>query len=340
MMDAALWRPGKDGAVHCELCNHFCTVAPGARGKCGVRENRGGRLMSLVADRVAAINMDPIEKKPLYHFLPGSTSLSIGTMGCNMSCSFCQNHALSMPPKDGRPVSESWGQAITPAQLVTLAKDYGAASISYTYNEPTVFFELVEPTARLAADKGLKNVLVSNGFMSAACLKRLEGPIHAANVDLKAFSDDFYRDLCQARLQPVLDNLRAIKAMGWWLEVTTLLIPGLNDSDAELQALAGFIHDELGPETPWHVSRFHPTYRLTDRGPTPPERLKAALVIGTTAKLRHVYVGNLPTLEGQNTLCPSCGCTCLDRSGFTVRHNGTNQGACPTCGQGLAGVWR
>lgn len=335
MIEAQLWKPAEDDKVRCQLCNHFCLIDPDARGKCGVRENHGGKLMSLSADAVAAMNIDPIEKKPLYHFMPGTTSLSIGTPGCTMACQFCQNFSLSMPPKQG---GEVRGERVTPEQIVAAALRYGAASISYTYSEPTVFFELVEPCSKLAIDKGLKNVWVSNGYMSDKCLDRLEHITHAANIDLKAFNDDFYRDICDARLKPVLKNIARIKKMGWWLELTTLLIPGLNDSDEELRAMTAFIRDEVGADTPWHISRFHPTYRLTTRPVTPVESLERAWEIGKQAGLQFVYVGNVPGHASDHTTCPECGCLCLDRSGFTVRRNVVQDGKCPKCGVEIPGV--
>ncbi|MEG6549202.1 AmmeMemoRadiSam system radical SAM enzyme [Desulfocurvibacter africanus] len=335
MIEAQLWKPAADKHVRCELCNHFCLIEQGARGKCGVRENHDGRLMSLSADKVAAMNLDPIEKKPLYHFLPGTTSLSIGTPGCTMACQFCQNYSLSMPPKQG---DEVRGERITPEVIVETALRYGAASISYTYSEPTIFFELAEPCAKLAIDKGLKNVWVSNGYMSDKCLDRLRDIIHAANIDLKAFNDDFYRNICDARLKPVLKNIVSIKKMGWWLELTTLLIPGMNDSDEELRGMAAYIRDDVGADTPWHISRFHPTYKLTTKPITPVERLERAWEIGKEAGLKYVYVGNVPGHVSDHTTCPECGCLCLDRSGFSVTSNAIKDGKCPQCGLEIPGV--
>ncbi|EPR44470.1 Radical SAM domain protein [Desulfovibrio sp. X2] len=337
MREAMLWKPLADNKVHCDLCCQYCVIADGARGKCGVRENRGGTLYTLVDDLVAAANLDPIEKKPLYHFLPGTTSFSIGTMGCNLSCGFCQNWSLSQPPKSGGRVE---GQKTTPEDLVRAAKELGAATISYTYSEPTIFFELVQETARLALRNGLRNVLVSNGFMTPRCLDELGPLIQAANIDLKAFTERFYKELCGARLAPVLENLKHIRRLGWHLEVTTLVIPGWNDSDAELTSIAEFIAKELGTETPWHVSRFHPTYHLTDRGPTPVARLEAAYRHGKEAGLAYVYVGNVPGHPSDETACPRCGCVCIERSGFTVRGQRLENGACPQCGQELDGVWK
>lgn len=341
--EARLWATLKDGTVQCRLCSHFCAIAAGARGKCGVRENRSGSLRTLVYALPAAVNVDPVEKKPLYHFLPGTRTFSLGTMGCNMACAFCQNATLSQPPRLGHPVR---GTSAQPADLVSAALDSGCRSLSYTYSEPTVFFELVEDTARLAMAKGLRNILVTNGFMSTDCLEALgpspqNGPglIQAANVDLKAFSEAFYADVCGARLAPVLQNLRHMRALGWWLEVTTLVIPGANDSPAELSELAAWIAANLGPDTPWHLSRFHPDHRMLDRPPTPPETLLAARALGRAAGLRHVYIGNLSGPGLGDTLCPACQAPAVTRSGFSADSSGLSRGRCASCGAPLAGVW-
>ncbi|WP_461208291.1 AmmeMemoRadiSam system radical SAM enzyme [Desulfocurvus sp. DL9XJH121] len=336
MTEARLWKPLPEGRVQCRLCNHFCVLADGERGTCGVRVNRGGTLMTLVHDRIAALNVDPVEKKPLFHFLPGTRTLSFAAMGCNLGCDFCQNHSLSQPPRDGH---EPMGQAASPMDLVDAARRHGCASVSYTYSEPTVFFELMEDTALLARDAGLKNIMVSNGFMSPECLERLGPLMDAANIDLKGFSEEFYRDHCQARLQPVLDNLMRIREAGWWLEVTTLVIPGLNDSDKELTAIAEFIARDLGAEVPWHVSRFHPDFRQTRIPPTPVATLERAWDIGREAGLSFVYTGNVPGHDGESTSCPGCGEMVLPRRGFTLAGRPPEGGSCPHCGRVLAGVW-
>lgn len=336
---ARLWKPLKDEVVQCRLCSHFCVVKPGQRGLCGVRENRDGRLYTLVYGLPAAMNVDPVEKKPLYHFLPGSRIFSLGTMGCNLSCSFCQNASLSQPPRLGQRVT---GHRAGPEALVAAALDSGSKSIAYTYSEPTVFFELVEDTARLALSRGLKNVLVTNGFMSPECLEACgsaeTGLIQAANVDLKAFTEEFYEKQCGARLKPVLENVKHMRALGWWLEVTTLLIPGLNDGDAELAELAGFIARELGADTPWHLSRFHPDYKLTDRPVTPSETLLRARAAGRAAGLRFVYIGNASGPGYGDTLCPACGALVLARDGFRAQ-GGLPGGRCPACTAAIPGVW-
>jgi pyruvate formate lyase activating enzyme len=334
MHPARLYKKLKDGKVRCGLCSHFCVIEESRRGLCGVRENLLGELFTLVYGRAAAINIDPVEKKPLYHFMPGSKTFSFGTLGCNLACSFCQNHTLSQPPRQGLPIE---GQKVSPEALARAARESGCQSVSYTYSEPTIFFELMQDTARLAKADGLKNIMVSNGFMSPECLEELAPLIDAANIDLKAFNPGFYEDICQARLDPVKKNLVHIRKLGWWLEVTTLLIPGLNDNREELAALTGFIAGELGPDTPWHISRFHPDYKLLDRGPTPARTLEEAWETGKKAGLKYVYVGNLPGNAHNSTHCAGCGKVVIERSGFTVLGGTLGEGACPACGEPLAG---
>lgn len=336
MHEARLARELEGNRVQCRLCSHFCVLDDGGAGRCGVRVNRGGKLFTLVYDRIAALAVDPVEKKPLFHFLPASTTLSFATMGCNLGCDFCQNHSLSQPPRNG---GEPRGQAAKPAELVEMARRRRCASISYTYSEPTVFFELMQDTARAAVDEGLRNVMVSNGFMSPQCLDELGPLIHAANIDLKSFREAFYRERCAAALKPVFDNLVRIRELGWWLEVTTLVIPGANDSDEELTDIARFIAAELGPEVPWHVSRFHPDYRTLDAGPTPVATLERAWAIGEAQGLKFVYTGNVPGHDAESTRCPSCGGVALERRGFSVAGAPPRDGACPHCGEPLPGVW-
>jgi len=327
--------------VRCQLCAHGCVIAPGKRGLCGVRENRDGVLQSLVYGELVAEAVDPIEKKPLFHFYPGSTALSIATVGCNLTCSFCQNADISQAPREQGLVR---GRQTPPEAVVRAARRVGSRSIAYTYTEPTIFGEYALDVARLARASGVANVWVTNGYMSAALLSMalgdMAGPlIDAANVDLKGFTEEYYRQRCGARLQPVLDSLVRLKRGGVWVEVTTLVIPGLNDSDVELKGIAGFIRDELGADTPWHVSRFHPTYRLTDRPATPAQTVAHARQIGLAEGLRYVYVGNVPWLEGENTYCPACGRAVIRREGFTVTANEAPGGVCRHCQTRLAGVF-
>lgn len=337
-MKAMLYEPLKGGEgrrVKCLLCAHECVIAEGRRGICNVRENRAGKLHSLVYDRVIAVHVDPIEKKPLFHFHPGSLAFSLGTVGCNFRCRFCQNADISQMPNDHNGRIE--GRAYSPDQLVDAAIRSGSKTIAYTYTEPTVFFELVYDTARLAHEKGLYNVLVTNGYMSAKALDTILEFIDGANVDLKAFTDDFYKNFCGARIEPVKDTLRNMKKAGIILEVTTLLVPGLNDDPDELKALAEFIVTDLGADTPWHVSRFHPTYRLTDRGPTPVSTLMDAWQTGKDAGLHYVYTGNVPGLETESTRCPGCNEILIKRSGFYVETNRIRENACPYCGRQIYG---
>ncbi len=335
-MEALLYERLPEKKVGCHLCNHRCIIKPGDRGICRVRENREGVLKTLVYGRIIARHIDPIEKKPLFHFMPGSFSYSIATVGCNFKCRFCQNADIAQMPEDYDGALS--GARVTPEEVVSAALKGKCRSISYTYTEPTIYFELALKTAEIAHEKGLKNVFVTNGYMTPEALKMISPFLDAANVDLKAFTDEFYRSFCKARLEPVKETLKLMKKMGILLEVTTLLIPGLNDDPDELQQLAAFIKNELGPETPWHVSRFHPTYRLTDRPPTPVETLLKARAIGIDSGLRYVYVGNVPGEMGENTLCHGCGDLLIERRGFVVEINRVQNGRCPGCGQTVYGV--
>jgi len=336
MKEALLYEALGGGEVRCLLCRHGCRIAPGKRGLCAVRENRDGRLLSLNYGRVIAAHLDPIEKKPLFHFLPGSRSFSIACAGCNFRCGHCQNFEIAQAPRDHGRIP---GDPIRPEEVVEAALRAGAESISYTYTEPTVFFEFALETARLAARRGLRNVFVTNGYMSEAALRELRGLLDAANIDLKGFSEEHYRKVCGARLEPVKENIRLLHDMGAWVEVTTLIIPGRNDGASELEALAAFIRG-IDPGIPWHVSRFHPAYRMGDIHPTPPETVREARRIGLRAGLRHVYTGNLPDPEGQDSFCPHCGLRLIRRQGYGVDASALSSGRCPDCGHPQAGVWK
>jgi pyruvate formate lyase activating enzyme len=335
-MKLAMFQESCDGgSVRCGLCSHRCLIAPGGRGICSVRENQDGMLVSLVYDKVIARNIDPIEKKPLFHFLPGSRSFSIATPGCNFRCKHCQNADISQLPHDRGGMVP--GEAITPAEIVNAAVQHRCASISYTYTEPTVYFELAYDTAKLAREKGIRNVFVTNGYITPEALREIRPFLDAANIDLKGFTDDLYKSVCGARLQPVLDSIRLYKELGIWIEITTLVIPGHNDSDAELKQAAAFIRG-LGADVPWHVSRFHPTYKLTDKPRTPLETLKRARQIGLDAGLRYVYEGNIPG-EGEETLCWNCRRSVVKRFGFSVEEIRVSEGKCGFCGAKIDGVW-
>ncbi len=334
MKEALLYKKMEKGQVHCQLCAHSCVIASGQRGICQVRENRGGFLYSLVYGRSITQNVDPIEKKPLNHFYPGSRSFSIATPGCNLRCDWCQNWEISQMPREQHFLA---GHELSPADIVMAAQNSSCRSIAYTYTEPTIFFEYSYDTARLAREAGLANVFVSNGYMSSQMLELLQPVLDAANIDLKAFRDETYRQYTGATLQPVLDSLKKLSAYGVWLEVTTLVIPGVNDDPQELQEMAEFIATELGTETPWHISRFFPQYKLQQLPPTPPDTLNRAAEIGRNAGLKHVYLGNLG--EEINTCCSACGKVLIRRGGFEISSHHVNcHGCCPDCGENLAGV--
>ena len=337
MTEALLYESLKDGAVRCGLCAHCCEIRPGRRGICAVRENRDGTLHSLVYGRLIARGIDPIEKKPLYHLLPGTLSYSVATVGCNFRCRFCQNADIAQMPADRK--GSIMGAPISPADVVSQARRGNCATIAYTYTEPTVFFEFARDTAKLARENGIRNVWVSNGYMTPEALEMIGPYLDGANIDLKSFSDDFYKKICGARLEPVLETLRGLAARKILVEATTLIVPDLNDDPEELRRLAGFIAEELSPDMPWHISRFHPTYRLTDRPPTPVETLRAAYEIGKEAGLRHVYMGNVTGRGGEDTDCPGCGETLIRRRGFAVTENRLAGGTCPDCGAAVHGVW-
>ena len=334
MKEAMLYEKLEDGKVRCHLCAHECVIAEGKRGVCQVRENREGTLYTLVYGRTISQNVDPIEKKPLNHFYPGSRSFSIATPGCNFRCDWCQNWEISQMPRERHFIA---GRKLAPQEIVAAAVQAGCRSIAYTYTEPTIFFEYSYDTARLARQAGIANVYVSNGYMSAAMLEQLHPWLDAANIDLKAFREETYRKHVGGRLQPVLDSLKRLHDYGVWLEVTTLVIPGINDSAGELGDIARFIVSELGADVPWHVSRFYPQYRFEKVPPTPPEKLFEAVEIGRAAGLRYIYPGNL-TAEA-DTACPDCGALLIRRRGYMILDNQvTAQNTCPDCGFTIAGV--
>jgi pyruvate formate lyase activating enzyme len=334
--EALLYEKREGGKARCNLCAHRCMIAAGERGLCEVRENRGGTLYTLVYGRTISCNIDPIEKKPLFHYYPGSTALSIATPGCNFRCKFCQNWQISQRPTDH---DLRAGRKATPKEIAKTAKETGCRSISYTYTEPTIFFEYAYDTAQEAKKIGIGNNFVTNGYMTAEALEMISPYLDAANVDLKSMNDDFYRDLCEARAKPVLDSLVLMKKLGIWVEVTTLLVPGRNDSDEELRAIAGFVASELGTETPWHISRFHGDYLMRDIESTPLATLTRARNLGLAADLKYVYIGNVFGSEGESTQCYNCGTTLIKRIGFSVQEYSIREGRCPNCGVEIHGVW-
>ncbi len=331
---AVLSHPLADKWVRCDLCAHRCRIPPGKSGICAVRVNDDGNLYTLVYGKAITAHVDPMEKKPLFHFLPGSMIFSIATAGCNFHCDFCQNWDISQMSKG--PHGQISGDAFPPDQVVAAARRTGCRSIAYTYSEPTIFFEYAYDVAQLAHKAGMKNVFVTNGYQTPETVALMKGVIDAANVDLKAFRDATYRKVCGARLQPVLDAITLLHEAGIWVEVTTLVVPGQNDSPSELRDIAHFIAG-VSPDMPWHISRFHPDYKMMDVGPTPKETLLRAVEVGKEEGLHYVYVGNLPGAGHEDTHCPSCGQTVIRRFGYSVR-NELRGDTCPHCGATLAMV--
>lgn len=337
MYQALCYQTLDNNRIRCNLCRHGCVIPENARGICGVRENRGGKLYPLSAGLLVAENVDPIEKKPLYHLLPGSLSHSVASVGCNFTCLHCQNATIAQfdLTTTGHRIP---GIAVPPEETVQRAISSGCRSIAYTYTEPTVWFEYALETARIATQQGLYNLFVSNAYISSEALAMITPFLHAANLDLKGFKPDFYRRVCGAELDKVLDGIREYRRRGIWLEITTLLIPGENDDDAQLADMARFIAEELGPETPWHISRFHPCHRMSDYPPTPVASMQRALAAGDKAGLRHIYEGNVP--QGRsNTSCPSCGAVVIARDGYRITRTNLKDGDCGSCGRQIAGIW-
>jgi pyruvate formate lyase activating enzyme len=336
MQEARLYEKLDGNKVKCHLCAHRCTIAEGKRGICQVRENQGGVLYSLVYGSAISQAIDPVEKKPLFHFYPGSQAFSFATVGCNFRCSFCQNWQISQMVRDeGRIV----GHDLSPDYLASAAHHYGCKSIAYTYTEPTIFFEYAYDTAVRAERWGIKSIYVTNGYMTEEMLDAFGPHLHAANVDLKAFNDRFYRQTCGARLQPVLEAIKAMKERNIWVEITTLVVPGQNDSEEELRQLAEFIAQEVGVDTPWHVSRFRPDYEMRDSHATPLSTLHRARQIGLEAGLRYVYEGNVPGSEGESTYCYDCHNLLIQRYGFSIVENRIlPESKCPFCGVTIDGV--
>jgi pyruvate formate lyase activating enzyme len=333
--EAVLYDRLDEERVRCMLCAHRCIIAEGKRGICLVRENRGGVLHTLVYGRTIARHVDPVEKKPLYHFMPGSLSFSIATPGCNFHCPWCQNWEIALMPAEQR---TSLGESAAPQQLVDEARRSECRSIAYTYTEPTVFYEYARDTAALAHEAGLANIYVTNGFMTSEMLDHFHPYLDAANVDLKAFRDETYRRAIGGALQPVLDSMKKMVEMGTWLEVTTLIVPGVNDDLDELKDAAEFIAQELGPDVPWHLSRYFPHYKTTELPPTSLDILHRAFEIGKNAGLRYVYLGNVA--GESNTQCYQCGQVLVQRSGYFIASNQLQETSrCPHCSAPIAGHW-
>ena len=324
----------EENMVQCNLCSHHCIISKGKRGICGVRENRGGTLYSLVYGKLVSSHVDPVEKKPLFHFLPGSSVYSIATVGCNFRCKNCQNWEISQSSKPQNPIM---GKERSPKEIVEAAKQSICENIAYTYTEPTIFMDYTFDTAKLAIKSNMNNIFVTNGYMTEEALKQMAPYLHAANIDLKSLSDKFYTDICGAHLEPILESIKLHKQLGIWIEVTTLVIPNLNDSEENLTQIAEFLSD-LGEEIPWHVSRFYPAYKLIDLPSTPLGTLRRAKEIGEKAGLRYVYQGNVPG-EGENTYCYSCGKLLIERDGYKIRAKQVIDSRCHRCGAKIDGIW-
>jgi pyruvate formate lyase activating enzyme len=323
------------GSVRCNACSHRCVLRPGRVGICGVRQNRGGWLYTTVYGEIVAAKAEPVEKKPLFHFMPGTYAYSIGTEGCNFHCAFCQNWEMSQAHREGI-VPES--RNLTPDGLVEEAVASGVRSIAYTYVEPTVFIEFALDSMERARAAGLHNIFVTNGYETPEAIELVAPYLDAANVDLKAGSDAFYRRVCGARWEPVRDAVIEMRRRGIWLELTTLIIPGLNDDMDELRSLAEWIETAVGPETPWHLTRFQPAYKLSALAETPNSTLVRAAEIARDSGLRHVYVGNAPEVEVSTTVCARCGERLIARSDFAVTEWHLIEGRCPRCKHSVAGV--
>ncbi|HPW45147.1 MAG TPA: AmmeMemoRadiSam system radical SAM enzyme [bacterium] len=336
MKEAMLYTKEENGAARCGMCRHTCLIRDGEKGICDVRINREGRLYSIFYGKPIAVAVDPVEKKPLFHFMPGTKTLSIATRGCNFHCDFCQNSDISQ--FKGGSNDELSGSEFTPTKIVAAANSGRAKSISYTYTEPTVFFEYAYDTARLAKESGLGNIFVTNGYMTRDAIDAISPFLDAANIDLKSFRNDTYRSVIGARLDGVLDSIKYMKSKGIWIEITTLVIPGMNDSEAELSDVANFIV-ETGRDIPWHISRFTPRYKMSDRQPTPIKTLQRAHEIGKKAGLKYIYIGNLPGDSSETTFCAACGFQLIERCRYEITLNNVpHDGNCPKCGAKVDGI--
>lgn len=335
MKEAFLYQTLENKSVRCDLCGHRCVIPPGKLGVCGVRQNTNGQLFSLVYGAVISQNVDPIEKKPLYHFFPASSAYSVATPGCNFTCEWCQNWQIAQNPQQYALPSIYTYQ---PDEIVEAAIQNGCRSIAYTYTEPTIFYEFAYDTAKLAKEANIANIFITNGYMSEEMLDHFHPLLDAANVDLKSFRKKTYQRYVGAGLQQVLDSIRKMKALGIWVEVTTLIIPGINDSTEEIQDIAHFISNDLGPDTPWHISRYFPHYKMNKTPGTPVKTLKLAANIGREAGLKYVYVGNVHGGDS-NTECPNCNKTLIFRQGYHTEVKGIRDGKCAFCGEKIDGVW-
>ena len=336
MKEAYLYSKLKNNKVRCDLCNHRCVIGNGEKGICCVRENRNGVLYSLVYRKLISENIDPIEKKPLFHFQPGSNSLSIATVGCNFKCFFCQNYQISQMPSDNGTIE---GNDISPEEIADHAIKYNCSSISYTYTEPTIYFEYAYDTAKIARGKGLKNIFITNGFMTRECIEMISPYLDAANIDLKSFKDSIYLKLNAGKLEPILRTLKILNEEGVWLEITNLIVPGWTDDFDMIREMCDWLYENGFADNPLHFSRFQPLYKLTQLPPTPLSSLTKARKIALDAGIKYVYIGNVPGTEAENTFCPNCHKTLIKRRGYMVLSNHIKNGKCGYCNEPIAGVW-
>ncbi len=335
MKESYLYKKLENNKVQCSTCSHRCFIAPENFGICGVRKNIDGKLYALNYERLISESIDPIEKKPLFHFLPGTHSLSLATVGCNFRCGNCQNWQISQLVKTDKSLLEI-GQKLSPKEIVDNAIKNKCQSIAYTYTEPTIFLEYALDTMKLAKKKGIKNVWITNGFMSNETLNMIAPYLDAMNVDLKSFDDEFYKTYCGARVGPILENLKQIKKLGIWNEVTTLIIPNLSDNEKMLENIAKFIFNELGSGTPWHVTAFSGaiSWKMRDIPDTSVEIIHKAYKIGKKTGLKYVYAGNIPGNSKENTYCPKCNELAIERIGFYIKRF-DKKGKCAKCGESL-----
>ena len=321
--------------VNCVLCPRRCIIPDGKRGFCGVRENRGGILYSLVYAKPVSIHIDPIEKKPLFHVLPGAKAFSLATVGCNLKCKFCQNWQISQAsPEDVQALN------LFPEEVIQKVKESGSPVIAYTYTEPTIYYEYMFDIAKLAHAAGIKNVMHSAGFINEEPLRKLCPYLDAANIDLKGFNNRFYSELTLGTVDDVLRTLKILKQEEVWIEITNLILPGLNDDPAEIKKMCEWIRDNLGVHTPVHFSRFWPMYKLINLSPTPVETLEMARKIAKSAGLKYVYIGNVSGTEAEDTFCPKCGNKIIDRAGYVITSIDIVAGKCKFCGETIEGVWK
>lgn len=332
--EAAFYVKKANGAVQCGLCPHGCLIPPGRRGFCRVRENQDGVLRSLVYGRPVSLGADPVEKKPFFHVRPGSSAFSLATVGCNLTCQFCQNYDISMANPEDIAVPYR-----APEEVARLARESACNLLAFTYTEPVIFYEYMTDCARAAREAGIGNLMISNGFITKRPLEALAPLLTAIKIDLKGFTEEFYRGTCGGRLQPVQETIKTLAALKVWTEVVTLLIPGLNDGEDDIRRLSAWVAKESGPDTPLHFSRFMPSYRMRNLPPTPYSTLRTARELALKEGCRYVYIGNAPGLGGENTACPACGTVVIERLSFRVLCNHLKNGCCPACSTPIPGVW-